>query len=639
MKACGRRNRPEATGFPVNRRPLAPPRMRALSCLPDKRPTEMAPAHNKQERKLAAVLMADVVGYSRMASLDEAATVGAFKKHIKELVRPALRRWTGRLVKTYGDGLLVEFASPVNAVECAVELQRGAAQRNHELKQDRQMRFRIGINLADVIVEKDDLLGDGVNVAARLQAIADPGGIIVSAAVAQHAKGKCSVAFEDLGVQAVKNIPDPVHVFRVTLAGGTAHVARAHEDHKLAIAVLPFANMSGDEGQRYFSDGITEDIITELSRFRMLAVVARNSSFVYRDQAVDVKRVADELKVEFVVEGSIRKLDKRVRITVQLINAETRRHIWADKYDVELGELFDVQDDVVRRIVATLVPRIETEELEIARKRPTTDMRAYDCFLRGKALYDKSGDAAAQAEAKRLFEQAVTIDPDYARAYCYLAGIDNNVVIYAAGNPMLVAARERAWHFATRAVALDASDPLPHLSMAWCHLWRREFDAARHHLDIATRLNPNDADRAMDRGTTLMYLGEPEAAIEVMKAAMRLNPFHPETYLADLAEAHFAARHYDEMLKIAGQITDPSPKFTAWKAAANAYAGCYEEARAYAARFIARMREIWTGDPSAGPAEFAAWVLFSCPFKRKEDADHLARGLELAGLSAPEAKE
>lgn len=590
---------------------------------------------NKQSRKLAAILMADVVGYSRMANVDEASTVAEFKRQLKDHIRPAIRRWNGRLVKTYGDGLLVEFASPVNAVECAVALQSAAGARNRELKADRQMQFRVGINLADVIVEKDDLLGDGVNVAARLQAIADPGGILVSSPVAQHAKGKCSVAFEDLGERALKNIPEPVHVFRAVIAPAAAKAQPATDGAKPSVAVLPFSNMGGDDDQRYFSDGITEDIITELSRFRTLSVVARNSSFLYRDEAVDVKRVADDLHVEFVVEGSVRKLDKRVRITVQLINAPTRRHIWAEKYDVEFGELFAVQDDVIRRVVATLVPRIETEELEIARRRPTTDMRAYDCYLRGRALYYTGNSAASRAEARRLFEQAVALDPDFARAYCYLAAIDNNLVVYVAGDPALVAARERAWHFAARAVALDDSDPLTHLSMAWCHLWRREFDATRLHLDIAARLNPNDADRAMDRGTALMYLGEPEAAIEVMKAGMRLNPFHPETYLLDLAEAYFVARRYDDMLKIAGQISDSSPKFAAWKAAAYAYTGCFEEARAQAERFVAQMREIWTGGQVDGSAQFVAWVLLSCPFRRKEDSDHLARGLELAGLQAP----
>jgi adenylate cyclase len=533
-------------------------------------------------------------------------------------------------VKTYGDGLLVEFASPVNAVECAVALQRRSAQRNADLRPDRQMLFRVGINLADVIVDKGDLLGDGVNVAARLQTIADPGGIAVSAAVEQHVKGKCSVAFEDLGVRAVKNIPEPIHVFRVVV--GVQKSAPVEIGDKLAIAVLPFANMSGDDEQRYFSDGIAEDIITELSRFRTLAVVARNSSFVYREQAVDVKRVADELHVGFVVEGSVRKLDKRVRITVQLINAQTRRHVWAEKYDVELNALFAVQDDVTRRVVATLVPRMETEELEIARRRPPTDMRAYDCYLRGRVTYYAARDAAARTEARSLFEQAVALDPEFARAYCYLASIDNNLVTYSAGDPALLAARERAWHFATKAVTLDDSDPLTHLSMAWCHLWRREFDATRLHLDIATRLNPNDADRAMDRGTTLMYLGEPETAIEVMEAAMRLNPFHPDTYLLDMAEAYFVARRYDEMLKIASRVSDQSPKFTAWKAAAFAYLGRTADAHVHADRFITRMHEIWTGNQPATPREFASWVLLSCPFRRKEDSDHLLQGLEMAGI-------
>lgn len=592
----------------------------------------MTRARKTQQRKLAAILMADVAGYSLLVARDEPGTLDEFRRHMDTYVRRAINRFHGRLFKTAGDGLLVEFGSPVHAVECALAFQRGAAKRNKDLLPDRQMQFRIGVNFADVVVDEDDLLGDGVNVASRLQALAHPGGIVVSQAVVQHVKGKIrGTGFEDLGEHRLKNIPDPVHIYGVG-PSHEAHAVPAPEHGRLGIAVLPFVNMSGDDDQRYFSDGITEDIITELSRFRTLSVIARNSSFAYRDKAVDVKRIAEELHVHFIVEGSIRKLDNRVRITVQLINAEARRHVWAERYDVELSELFAVQDDVTRRVVGTLVPRIETEELDLARKRPTADARAYDCYLRGKSIYYAATDAAARAEARAHFERAILLDEGFARAYVYLAAIENNRAVYSPGDPGLAEARTHARNYAEKAVSLDDSDPLTHLSLAWCHLWHREFAAARAHLEIATRLNPNDADRAMDRGTTLMYLGEPDAALEVMQAAMRLNPFHPDSYLLDLAEALFVARRYDDMLKTAEKIADPSPKFTAWKAAAYAYAGRNEEARRHAALFIGKMRDIWIGAPDVGPQLLVDWVVTACPFRRQQDSDHLLNGLRMAGL-------
>jgi TolB-like protein len=598
---------------------------------------DMTRVRKPQQRKLAAILMADVVGYSRLTARDEPGTLAEFRHHLDTYIRRSIRRWQGRLVKTTGDGLLVVFDSPVNAVECAAAIQKGAAKRNDALPPERRIQFRIGINFADVILEDDDVLGDGVNVAARLQTLAETGGIVVSQAVVQHVKGKTAVAFDDIGERVLKNIPSSVRVFRAG-APRIGDAAQVPTQAKLTIAVLPFVNMSGEADQRYFSDGITEDIITELSRFRTLAVIARTSSFVYRDQPTDVRQIAEALNVQFVVEGSVRRLDTRIRITVQLVNAESRRHVWAERYDVDQSEIFAVQDDVTRRVVATLVPRLETDELEMARRRPAADIRAYDCYLRGKALYYAAVDVSSRAKARAFFEQAVALDPEFARAYCYLAAIDNNLAVYAVGSAPLDDVKERARQFAVKAVALDDSDPLTHLSLAWSHLWRREFEATRLHLEIATRLNPNDADRAIDRGTTLMYLGEPEAAIEVMKAAMRLNPFHPESYLKDLAEAYFVARRYDDMLAIADRLSDTSPKFTAWKAAACAYAGREREARQHAANFLSRMSDAWPEGSPATATAFVSWLLSSCPFRRAEDAEHLMRGLQLAGVGGPDGR-
>ncbi len=596
-------------------------------------------------RKLIAILVADVAGYSAMMGRDEAGTHDEFRRRLKQSIRPIIAANRGRLVKTLGDGFLVEFESAVNAVECAVALQRDMVARNYEVPVERKLRFRIGVNLGDVIQEGKDIIGDGVNVASRIQAIAPPDGILVSATVHQQVAGKTALTFADKGEQALKNIAVPVRVYEVAMAVHHAEALTVSGAVSSApspvpsgtrvnpvIAVLPFVNMSAEPDQQYFGDGIAEDLITALSRFRTLSVIARNSSFVYREKATDIKTIAEALGVQFVVEGSVRKLGPRVRITAQLINAETRHHVWADRYDVDVSDIFSVQDDVTQRVAATIVPRIEVEGLEIARRRPTGHPRAYDLYLRGKAAFYAAHDGAAIAEARAHFEEAVTCDPEFAAAYCYLARIDNNLTMYSGAGTSLAPLRERAWAFAKKAAALDDSDPHTQLTLAWCHLWRREFEAARKHLELSAQLNPFDADRAVDRGTTLMYLGEPEAALETMTAGIRLNPLHPDAYFADLAEVYFTARRYDDMLAVAQKIPDPSPRFAGWKAAGLAHAGQMDGARREGERFVRGVKAIWAGDPKAGTAEYVDWLLSFSPFRRDEDLEHLRAGLKAAGL-------
>ena len=587
-----------------------------------------------RSRKLAAILIADVVGYSRLTNQNESDTLSQFERNLKNYIRPAIRRFQGRLVKTMGDGVLAEFGSPVHAVQCAIAIQEGIIIQNTPLPIEQRMRFRIGINFGDVVLDGDDVLGGCVNVAARLQALAGPDEIYVTSSVVEHVRGKFSVLFEDQGERALKNIDEPVRVYRASHAKSSNPGAREHTRIP-TIAVLPFLNLSGDPAQRYFSDGVTEDIMTELSRFRTISVIARTSSFSYRDKDLDVKRICDELKADFVVEGSVRVAEQRARITVQLISGDDQRHVWAEKYDIELSQIFSVQDQVTQSVAATVVPKIELHELEAARRRPTSHMRAYDCYLRGKAQYYAAADGRGLAEAKRFFQEALTHDPEFARPYCFLAAIDNNLTLYSAAGTSLSGLRESAREYAMKAAALDDSDPLSHLSLAWCHLWRREFDAARAQLAVATRLNPNDADRAMDRGTTLMYLGEPEAAIEVMLGAMALNPFHPPSYAQDLAEAFFVSHRYEEMIRAAEQISDRSPKFTAWMAAAYAYLGREKDASQQAANFVTKMREIWAGDAGATETDYILWILQFSPFQRREDVEHLLKGLRLAGLNGP----
>jgi TolB-like protein len=585
-------------------------------------------------RKLATILVADIAGYSRLMGEDEARTFAEFKRLLKNAVRPAIRRRKGRIIKMLGDGFLVAFDSPVNAVNCGLAIQSASARRRQVLPDDQQIHFRIGINLGDIIVEPDgDVAGDAVNIAARLQAIADPDGLLLSDSVYQHVKGKIEIGFEDLGPQSLKNIAEPVRVYRTRPALGAPAEKRASLGfERPVIAVLPFANFSGEVSQQYFSDGMTEDLITELSRFRMVSVIARNSSFVYRDKPADVRQVGHDLNAQFVVEGSVRQLDQSVRITVQLVHAETRRHIWAERYDAQIDSLFSVQDDVTKRIVATLVPRIESEELEKSRRHPTGHMRAYDCYLRGMAEYHAARDGAGIGRARRHFEDAIRMDADFARAYVQLARIENVMTTYAAAGTPLGPLRLRAWELTLRAASLDDSDPTTHLSLAWGHLYRKEFEAAQRHLDIATQLNPNDAELAVDRGTTLMCLGDPDTAIELINAGIRLNPFHSDSCLADLAEAYYVARRYDDAIKIAEQIADPWPRFAGWRAAAYAMAGRQADAEQAGDAFQKKVREIWAGAPNAGPADYIAWLLSWSPFRRQEDTDHLVNGLERAGL-------
>lgn len=577
--------------------------------------------------------MADMVGYSRLMGADEPGTLAQFKKQLREFIEPTIQECSGRLVKTLGDGLLVEFDSPVNAVNCAISIQANAAKNAASMPGGPPLRYRIGVNFGDIIADGDDIVGDVVNIAARIQALAEPGETHISHAVFEHVKGKVTADFDELGERALKNIAQPILVYRVRSRSGHAHPsAELPLSVNPVVAVLPFTAMSGDPEQQYFSDGMAEDIITELSRFRTVSVIARNSSFVYRDRATDVQQIGRDLGAQFVVEGSVRKFADSARITVQLVNSEWRHHIWAERYDTALADIFKVQDDVTRRVVASIVPRIESEELEVARRRPTSHMRAYDCYLRGKAEYYAARDGAGIEKSRHYFNEAVRLDPVFASAYCYLAKIENTMSMFVAAGTPLGPFRERAWHLTNKAASLDSNDAVTQLSLAWGHLYRREFDAARRHFDISSKLNPNDAELAVDRGTTLMCLGEADAAIGLILTGLRLNPLHQESCLADLAEAYFVAHRYEDMIQAAEQIGDPTPRFSAWRAAGYAMAGRGAEAKHHAEVFLKQLNAIWEGAPGAGPGEYVDWLLSWSPFRRLEDRDHLLEGLRCAGL-------
>jgi TolB-like protein/class 3 adenylate cyclase/Flp pilus assembly protein TadD len=587
-------------------------------------------------RRLIAILFADIVGYSELCRRDESGTRTEYNRRLRVWIRPAILRCRGRLIAEAGDSLLVEFDSAVNAVGCACAIQEKMIADNLDMPAESQLHFRVGVHLGEVIVEGKGIQGEHVNLAERIQSVADPDGILVSQTVYDQVKGKLSLTFRDLGERQAKDIA--VRVYGVgNAAGPPLSSPRPSASFKPVVAVLPFLNLSTDPEQQYFGDGVAEDLLTALSRFRTLSVISRNSSFLYRDKNLDVKDIGRELGAQYVIEGSIRKLGSRVRITAQLINTDSRHHVWAENYDADMTDLFAVQDNVTRRVAAAIVPHIEREELEVARHRPTQSHRAYDCFLRGKAAFYAAHDGASIEEARQHFEEARSIDPQFAGAYLWLARIDNTLTIYSRAGMPLTALREQAWGYVQKAAALDDKDARIQLNLAWCHLWRGQFEAARRHCDMIGQLNPNDPDLAIDRGTTLVCLGEPEAAIQVMTEGIRLNPLHPDSHLADLAEAYFMAGRYDEMIAIADRIfPDPSRRFAAWKAAGYALAGHREKAAEEARRFVDSVRAIWAGDPDAGVDGYVDWLLSFYPLRRKQDRDHLLAGLRLAGLEIRE---
>jgi adenylate cyclase len=579
-------------------------------------------AEERAERRLAAILAADVVGYSRLMEADETGTFARLRAHRKELFEPAVARHQGRIFKLMGDGLLAEFPSVVGATECAIAVQRGMAERNHGIPPDQRIDIRIGINLGDVIVEGDDRHGDDVNIAARLEAMADPGGICISGSVYDQPKGEVNAAFEDIGPRGLKNIAQPVHVYRINAdaAAGLAGELRRPEalplPAKPSVAVLAFDDLSGDPAQQYYSDGITEDIITELSRFRSLFVIARNSSFAYRGTAVDLRRVGRELGVRFVVEGSFRRAGSRLRIAVQLIEAGTGNHLWAERYDRDIGDLFDVQDEVARTIVATLAGRLEEAELKGAARRRTDSLPAYDCLLRG--IEHLRGYAADDnTRARELFERAIALDPRFALAYAYLAlallvehGYDD------APEPV----RDRALEAAQMALRLDPGDGRCHQFLAQAYLYKRAFDQATAHSERSIALNPNDANGLAQRGLVLAYVGRAEQGIEAIREAMRLNPLHPEWYWAALAVPLYAARRYEDALEADRRIAGAKrPWHVARLAACYAGLGRLAEARATAA-------EVLRQDP-----DFHLSTI-SLRYRNADDAAQVLDGMRKAGL-------
>jgi TolB-like protein/class 3 adenylate cyclase len=552
-------------------------------------------------RRLAAIVMADVAGYSRLVGADEEGTLAALTALRREFAHPKIEEHHGRIVRTTGDGLLVEFASVVDAVRCAVEVQREMAQRNDPVPLERRIEFRIGINLGDIINDGEDIFGDGVNIAARLEALADAGGICVSRVVRDQVRDKLPVAFEDRGEQQVKNIARPVRVYRVLLDAEARPAAAPPTPEPAAlpqpplpdrpsIAVLPFQNMSGDSEQEYFADGMVEEIITALSRIKWLFVIARNSTFIYKGKAIDIKQVGRELGVRYVLEGSVRKAGGRVRITAQLIEALTGAHLWADRFDGSLEDIFDLQDKVASSVAGVIEPALQAAETVRSADRPTHDLTAYDLYLRAYEIVLSSGKDLPQA--LRLLDQAIERDPRYAPALA-LSAVGHLRLCVDGLSKDPPADRRRGADLAHRALKVARDDPstLANACLALAY-FGEDIGAMVGLIDHALALNPSYARGWYVSGVLRWFAGEPDIAIEHVEASMRLSPgARIGMAVSTVGAAHFLSRRFDQALPkllLAIQENPDYPVSYRYLAACYAHMGRLDEAR----EIVARLRAI-----------------------------------------------
>lgn len=636
------------------------------------------------QRRLAAILMADMVGYSRLVESDETGTIERQSRHRAELIDPEIAAKNGRIVKTTGDGILVEFASVVEAVECAVAIQRAMVEREADIPKNRRIIYRVGINLGDIVIEGDDILGDGVNIAARLEELAVPGGINISGTAYDHLKRKVDVGYEFLGALQVKNIVEPVRAYRVLiepgaaathirkgsawaryrwtaltaaavlsgflLAGGTIwwithgqpesypvsaeNVAYALPD-KPSIAVLPFANMSDDPGQEYFADGMTEDLITDLSKVSALFVAARNSTFAYKGKNVDVRQISKELGVRYVLEGSVRRAGGRIRINAQLIDTATGGHLWADRYDGALTDVFALQDTVSSQIVAALEVSLTDEEVMQRTYKYTDNADAYDAFLKGWAYYQHFS-ANDFVMAVPYFERAVALDPEYGRAHAALASLywesvrqGDSWTSKVTPDPANFVAFNKSRSRAAEHLELAMRNPSPLAyrvasAMSWDY---RQFDDAIAQAAKAVSLDPNDPDGYVALAWAMIFDGRPQAALTSVQQAMRLDPRNPETYSYVLGMALFGLEKYEGAVDALERAHERNPEYldpNVPLAVVNVYLGRDEKARAALSRYTDAGRLSVAGNVDG--------IMSWWPFKREADIRRFGEALTRAGL-------
>ena len=621
------------------------------------------------QRRLTVILAADVVGFSRLMGEDEAKTLVSLTAQREELIDPKVRQYKGRTIKLMGDGSLMEFPSVVDAVQFAVEVQCAMRDRNADISEDRQIRYRMGINIGDVIVEGEDLYGNGVNVASRLEGLVDADGICLSGPVHTQIKGKLDLTFDYLGEKKVKNIAEPVSVYCVRLdekatalvtpvpvvqeaakparwygpVASTAFVALLAlggaflwqpwtPGSKLAsigntvvplaekpsIAVLPFKNLSGEKEQEYFSDGITHDIITDLSKFKGLFVIASNSAFSYKGKVESIQQVAKELGVQYVLEGSVQRASDRVRINAQLIDATTGKHLWAERYNRDANDLFDIQDGIIETIIASVSFKLDAVERARALRKATSSLEAYDYYLRGRdafLLWTKEDNT----RAGELFRKAIELDPNYAKAYANLAWVHGNEWRFNWSNDPDTSL-DQALEIAQQALALDPDDHESHWALGFVYLFRREFDRSITEYERALALNSKHAEFLVDIADALVYMGRTDSAIAQYKEAMQINPRFPEWYFWRLGWAYYHAGRFEEAFSTLRKMNNPAPKVHLTMAVVYVRLGRLEEARAEVAEFLKK-------EP-----EFTLEAVKRHPYKDQAQLDQMIDDLQQAGF-------
>jgi len=583
-------------------------------------------ARERVERRLAAILAADVAGYSRLIGADEEGTLARLKAHRRELIDPKITEHRGRIVKTTGDGFLVEFASVVDALRCATEVQAAIAERDGAASPDSRIEFRVGIHMGDIVVEDGDIFGDGVNIAARLEGLAEPGGICVSARVQEEVAGKLDIAFDDIGEPELKNIARPVRVYRVAarrVAPPSAPPAALPLPDKPSVAVLPFTNMSGDPEQEFFADGIAEDVITALSRYPSLFVIARNSCFTYKGRVVDVKQIGRELGVRYVLEGGLRKAGNRIRVTAQLVEAETGKHVWAERYDRELADIFAVQDEIAEAVTVSVAPAIAHAERQRAVRKPPHNLDAWAAYQRG--LWHLSHVTAGEnALAEKFFRQSIELDPAFAGGHTGLA-----YALANAGNTFqqmdFNEAMGAAEASARRAVALDAADAEAHAVLSGTLAGRGDVAGALIEAEHARSLSPNLASAHGALSMLLIYSGRAREGIAAHQTCARLDPRDPRLgwRLHRVALGHYFIGEYAAARDAAELAISAYPEFpTPYRilAAALGQLGESDEAK----RALDRAS-------SLRPAAFEWFVRQRPPGFRPDDYEHVLEGLRKAG--------
>jgi len=576
-------------------------------------------------RKLTAILHADLVGYSRHTGEDEEGTYQRLRTCLSA-ADECVASYDGKICNYAGDAILADFSSAVSALKCAVHMQQKFDQCNLDIPESSELEFRIGLNLGEVIVDGEEIFGDSVNIAARLQALADPGGICISKKLWEEVNGRVDYQFADKGDISVKNIDKPINVFQVVLGGTkTNDLDRPVKSElpapvlKPSIAILPLTNMSGDSEQEYFADGLTEDIITGLSRFHSVNVIARNSTFYYKDKAVKIRDVGQELGADYVVEGSVRRAGDRVRITVQLINARDDNHVWAQKYDRVLDDIFAVQDEVVQSILSALPGHVEAADFEKGKLKSTAQMDAYDYFLKGRELHHKFNKEDCQ-EGVRCLEKAVELDPDFAQAWAWLSCTIGQAWVRGYlpdANSLWV----RCVNASKRSLELDEEDSECHRLMSEIYLYQNKFEQAHRHNQRGLSLNPNNPRLIVQRGYLLVYAGRPEEGIEWIEKVIQLDPMHPENYYSHLAVAMHAAHRYEDAIEIFNHIPQLQATQYAYLISCHSHLSNLSEVKQYKGLLL----EL---DPRFSISQFERML----HYKHDEDRSHLLDAMRNSNL-------